>query len=167
MKKPQYLAATVSSNLHFTLYSSCADFCHLIRTVDALASGVVSYTAELLAAFSRVAEHSCGVYQQAFNNGQIPSGRLLELVLFPFLKLARILNNFKSSKANDQKETILLKIAMPFFSFWTAELHTALGFDGPPALQPSKRTELVSAIFAAKIPAVSSGKSRLGAGVGV
>lgn len=123
-------------------------------TVDAVVSGQEARLPSELIGTNK-GPQALEAYSKAFNQGIISVGRLMEVVVFPFLKLAKAMNQETRSPAASKST---LEVTKTLDDSWRPINRDIVDFrgteSGPPLLQPAKRTELVGAMFDANIPEV-------------
>lgn len=95
---------------------------------------------------------------EAFDWGLITCSRLLEVLVHPFLKLARKVNQEQQAQEDSAGDSQTIPVR--FLRLWTALLHNLLAGklaqEGKiqPLLRPKKRQELIKALLADKFPEV-------------
>lgn len=97
-------------------------------------------------------------YSKAFNQGLISVGRLMEVVVFPFLKLAKAMDKEARSPATSESAMGGQEVTKALYGVWNPIIKDIVDFkgeeNGPPLLRPAKRTVLLRAMFDAKVPEV-------------
>lgn len=103
-----------------------------------------------------------------FMEGRVSSQRMVELLLVPFIKLARYINkaSFKANNPDSSTQTSqggvcwvspeAMDVATKeFYCVWMIDIRSTVGAYCPSTLPPSKHAELIEAVFGANIPEVS------------
>lgn len=90
---------------------------------------------------------SLEMFQKEFVNGQVTCQRMLEILVHPFLRLSELFNQRPT-----QHNHILNLLALQIYASWFHHSLSALDLSN---LRPTRRTELMAALFEARVPQVS------------
>lgn len=124
----------------------------LLTTVDSLESGqVISALGKVLLRVKLLGRNCLLTHRVAFNEGLLPCEKLLELLLPPFLKLARVMNS-NAMPGSSQIELL----AKGIYRIWKEEVAYTFSDQASQAgdLMPAKRDEILAGALVAKFPEV-------------
>lgn len=131
----------------------------MLSAVNAASSGQQAKLPSELSGTSK-GPQALVAYSKAFYQGIITAARLMQVLVLPFLKLSNALNQEAFSPATSNVAKGALEVTKALYEVWYPIFEGTIDFkgveSGPPMLRPAKRTELLGAMFAAKIPEVKS-----------
>lgn len=96
------------------------------------------------------------VFSKAFDQGHISVGRLMEVVVFPFIKLAKAINQEACSPAISGMVKPAAEVTKLLYGIWSFIVKQLLEDKFPHLLQRAKHTVLLDAMLDAKVPEVRS-----------